>query len=170
VTSPYDLIVRGGTVVDPSQGLHAPLDVAFSAGRVAHLAPQITGAQATETLDVPGCLVTPGLIDLHVHAFWGVSHYGIEPDPNFVARGATTVVDAGPAGAATFDGFRRYVIDSAKTRILARLNLSAQGMLVHLASSSARTASNSATVSGSGALCPGSSAGSSGSESAPRRA
>ena len=81
-------------------------------------------------MDAAGPLVTPGLVDLHVHAYWGVSHYGIDPDPHFVARGATTVVDAGSAGAATFDAFRRFLIDTASTRILARLNISTQGMLV----------------------------------------
>ena len=60
---------------------------------------------------------TPGLIDLHVHVFYGVSHFGIEPDPTCLARGATTVVDAGSAGADTFPGFRKYVIDVSDTRI-----------------------------------------------------
>ena len=126
----YDLVIRGGTVIDPAQGLHAPLDVAFAGGRVAALAADIPATQGVETLDASGRLVTPGLVDLHVHAYWGVSHYGIDPDPNFVARGATTVVDAGSAGAATFDAFRRFLIDTAATRIFARLNISAQGMLV----------------------------------------
>jgi dihydroorotase len=128
--SQYDLLIHGGTVIDPAQGIHAPLDVAFAGGRVAALASQLPLAQAREAIDASGHLVTPGLIDLHVHAYWGVSHYGIDPDPNFVARGATTVVDAGSAGAATFDAFRRFLIDTAATRIFARLNISAQGMLV----------------------------------------
>src|SRR5262245_48107482 len=125
-TPQYDLLIHGGTVIDPGQGIHAPLDVAFAGGRVAALAADIPAAEARETLDASGHLVTPGLIDLHVHAYWGVSHYGIDPDPHFVARGATTVVDAGSAGAATFDAFRRFLIDTATTRILARLNISAQ--------------------------------------------
>ena len=80
-------------------------------------------------MDAEGCFVTPGLIDLHVHVFYGVSHFGIEPDPTCLARGATTVVDAGSAGADTFPGFRKYVIDVSDTRILAQLNISSQGML-----------------------------------------
>src|SRR6185503_843848 len=88
----YDLVVRGGMVIDPAQGLHGLLDVAFAGGRVAAVAPQIAASEAVESLDASGRLVTPGLIDLHVHAYWGVSHYGIDPDPNFIARGATTVV------------------------------------------------------------------------------
>jgi dihydroorotase len=131
MTTPlYDLVIRGGTVVDPAQGIHAPMDVAFAGGRVAALAPEIPATQALETVEAAGMLVTPGLVDLHVHAYWGVSHYGIDPDPHFVARGATTVVDAGSAGAATFDGFRRFLIDTTATRIFARLNISGQGMLV----------------------------------------
>src|SRR6266542_2542384 len=126
----YDLVIRGGTVIDPAQGIHAPLDVAFAGGRVAALAAQIPASQAVETLEATGRLVTPGLVDLHVHAYWGVSHYGIDPDSHFVARGATTVVDAGSSGAATFDAFRRFLIDTAATRSFARLNISAQGMRV----------------------------------------
>ena len=84
---------------------------------------------AKVVVDAGGHLVTPGLIDVHVHVFAGVSHYGIEPDPTCLARGATTVVDAGSAGADTFPGFRKYVIDVSATRILAQLNISSQGML-----------------------------------------
>jgi dihydroorotase len=69
------------------------------------------------------------MIDLHVHVFYGVSHLGIEPDSTCLSRGATTVVDAGSAGADTFPGFRKYVIDVSATRILAQLNISSQGML-----------------------------------------
>jgi dihydroorotase len=69
------------------------------------------------------------MIDLHVHVFWGVSHLGIEPDPHCVAKGVTTAVDAGSAGADTFPGFRRYVIDVSATRLFAQLNISSQGMI-----------------------------------------
>ena len=74
-------------------------------------------------------VVAPGLIDLHVHVYWGVSHFGVEPDPTCIARGVTTVVDAGSAGADTFPGFRKFIIDVSDTRILAQLNISSQGML-----------------------------------------
>jgi len=76
-----------------------------------------------------GRVVTPGLIDLHVHVYPGVSHYGIEPDPVCVARGVTTALDLGSAGYYTFPGFRRYVIEKAVTRILAYLNISSTGLL-----------------------------------------
>ncbi len=126
---PYDLILRGGTLIDPAQGLHAQRDIAFAAGRVAAVAESLANAEATENIDVSGLLVAPGLIDLHVHVFEGVSHYGIAPDPTCLARGVTTAVDAGSAGADTFDGFRKYVIEASATRLLAQLNISSQGML-----------------------------------------
>ncbi|MCY3553384.1 MAG: amidohydrolase/deacetylase family metallohydrolase [Candidatus Poribacteria bacterium] len=125
----YDLIIKNGTVVDPAQGIHARKDVAFANGRVSAISDEIPTSEAREVLDADGCFVTPGLIDLHVHVFYGVSHFGIEPDPTCLARGATTVVDAGSAGADTFPGFRKYVIDVSDTRILAQLNISSQGML-----------------------------------------
>ncbi|MBC7237376.1 MAG: amidohydrolase/deacetylase family metallohydrolase [Chloroflexi bacterium] len=125
----YELVLRGGTLLDPAQGLYAPRDVAFANGRVAALAESLAGVQAAETVDVAGLLVTPGLIDLHVHVFEGVSHYGIPPDPTCLAHGVTTAVDAGSAGADTFGGFRKYVIEASATRLLAHLNISSMGML-----------------------------------------
>ena len=125
----YDLLVKGGTLVDPSQGIHGLRDVAFAQGVVATVAEDIRDWQAERTVDATGHLVTPGMIDLHVHVFEGVSHYGIAPDPHCLARGATTVVDAGSAGADTFVGFRKYVIEMSDTRIYALLNISSRGML-----------------------------------------
>lgn len=125
----YDLLIKGGMLVDPAQGLSGERDVGFAEGRVAAVGECLDGSEASEVIDAAGCVVTPGLIDLHVHVFAGVSHYGIEPDPTCLARGATTVVDAGSAGADTFPGFRKYVIDVSETRILAQMNVSSQGML-----------------------------------------
>ncbi len=125
----YDLLIRNGTVIDPAREIHAPLDVAFVDGNVAAVADSLVEADAAQVIDVAGRYVTPGLIDVHVHVFPGVSHFGIEPDPTCLARGATTVVDAGSAGADTFPGFRKYVIEVSETRILAQLNISSQGMV-----------------------------------------
>ena len=127
----YDLLLKGGTLVDPAQQLHAVLDVAFADGKVAAVGADLPTAQARQTLDVAGYLVTPGLIDLHVHVYYGVSHFGVEPDPTCLARGVTTAVDAGSAGADTFPGFRKFIIDVSATRILAQLNISSQGMLTN---------------------------------------
>ena len=125
----YDLLIKGGTVVDPAQEVNGPTDVAFVNGTVASVASSISEDNASEVFDASGLIVTPGLIDLHVHNFWGVSHYGIDPDVTNIANGVTTAVDAGSAGAATFDAFRRYVIERAETRLYALLNISLTGMI-----------------------------------------
>ena len=125
----YDLLIRNGTLIDPAQGIHAPKDVAFANGEVAAVADSLLAAEAREVIDATGSYVTPGLIDVHVHVYPGVSHFGIEPDATCLARGATTVVDAGSAGADTFPGFRKYVIEVSETRILAQLNIASQGMV-----------------------------------------
>ena len=100
----YDLLIKGGTLVDPAEGLSGVRDVAFAEGRVAAVGEDLDKDDAREVIDATGCVVTPGLIDIHVHVFAGVSHFGIEPDPTCLARGATTVVDAGSAGADIFSG------------------------------------------------------------------
>ncbi len=126
---PYDLLIAGATLVDPAQGAHAVADIAFRDARVAAVAAKLRREDAREVIDATGRHVIPGMIDVHVHVFEGVSHYGIPPDPTCLAKGATTVVDAGSAGADTFPGFRKYVIDMSETRVLAQLNISSQGML-----------------------------------------
>src|SRR5436309_15825614 len=125
----YDLLISGGTVVDPAVGLHERRDVAVRDGAIAAVAPSIEREEAREVIDAAGLIVTPGLVDLHTHLFWGVSHYGVDPDPSCLARGVTTAVDAGSAGAQTFPGFRRYVIERSATRVLAFLNIAVEGMI-----------------------------------------
>jgi dihydroorotase len=123
------VLIHGGTVIDPAEGLHDKRDVAIANGRVSGVAKRPRRARDEEVVDARGLLVTPGLIDLHVHVFAGASHYGIEPDPHCLGTGTTTVVDAGSAGALTFPAFRKYVIEVAETRILPFLNIGATGML-----------------------------------------
>lgn len=125
----YDLAILGGTLLDPAQGVRARLDVAFTGGRVAAVAPSIEPAKCASTIDATRQLVLPGLIDAHVHVFPGVSHYGVSADKTCLPHGVTTVVDAGSAGADTFTGFRQYVIEASRTRILAHINISTMGML-----------------------------------------
>lgn len=129
MSTPYDMLIKGGTVIDPAQNLHAVRDVAVTGGRIAALEDEIYEETAQTVVDAAGYLVTPGLIDLHVHVWWGVSHYGVEADPTCLARGVTTVYDTGSAGADTFPGFRKYVIDASATRIKAFLHVSSQGLL-----------------------------------------
>jgi len=120
-------MLKGGTLVDPAAGLHARRDVAFRDGRVAAVGDNLTGG--AQIIDCSGKIVAPGMIDLHVHIFWGVSYLGIPADPHCIERGVTTAVDAGSAGADTFPGLRRYVIEASATRLYAMLNIAAQGML-----------------------------------------
>jgi len=125
----FDLLIKGAALVDPHQGISGSRDIGIRDGRVVAVAGAISPEEAAETIDFRGRLVTPGLIDLHVHVWWGVAHLGIEPDPHCVRRGATTVYDAGSAGADTFPGFKKYVIDVSATRIKAFLHISSQGQL-----------------------------------------
>ena len=125
----WDLLIKGGELLDPSQGMRRKLDVAFNAGRVLETGNDLDSAEARTMLDASGLLITPGMIDLHVHVFPMVSYLGVDPDSTCLARGATTVVDAGSAGADTFDAFRKWVIDVSATDILAYLNIASTGML-----------------------------------------
>jgi len=122
----YDLLIAGGRVVDPSQGLSAVRDVAVSGHTVSRVAEAIPRSEARRVLDAAGRIVTPGLIDVHVHVYEGVAPLGIPADPNCIAKGVTTVLDAGSAGAHTFPAFRRQ-IPLSDTRIFALLNISVIG-------------------------------------------
>ena len=125
----YDLIVMGGTVIDPASGLHDRRDIGVVAGRIVDVLPYIPGTSANEVVEATGQFVVPGLVDLHVHVYQGVADLSIEADPSNLGRGATTVVDAGSAGANTFPGFRRGVVEASRGRILAYLNISATGQI-----------------------------------------
>jgi dihydroorotase len=122
----YDLLVAGGRLIDPAQGISAVRDVAFAGGKVARVAESIPRGETAKVLEAAGRLVTPGLIDVHVHVFDGVAPLGIPADPNCIAKGVTTALDAGSAGAHTFPAFRRQ-IEVASTRVFALLNISVIG-------------------------------------------
>lgn len=123
----YDLIVKGGRVLDPSQGLDGVADVAVAAGRIAAVARELPASAGGEVLDARGLLVTPGLIDFHVHVYLGGVWNSVDANA-MPASGVTTVVDAGSSGAGNFAGFRTYVIEPAVCRILAFLNISFAGI------------------------------------------
>jgi dihydroorotase len=125
----YDLLIRNATLIDPAQNIHTRKDVAFTGKHVAAVTDMIAPSEAHEVIDGTGKLLTPGWIDLHVHVYEGVSHLGIPADPYCIARGVTTAVDAGSAGADTFAGFRKFIIELSQTRLFALLNISSQGML-----------------------------------------
>ena len=124
----YDLILRGGRVIDPSQRLDAVSDVGFSGGKVAKVAPKLQGDAGTDVRDVSGSIVTPGLIDLHTHVYWGGTSLGIDAEEFCRTSGVTTSVDTGSAGPGNFAGFRKHVIEPSQVRILAYLHVSHAGI------------------------------------------
>ena len=124
----YDILIRAGHVVDPSQNISKPLDLAVADGKIAALFEPGTAADAAITVDAAGNLVTPGLIDLHVHTYTHVP-LGIDADLLSLSGGVTTMLDTGSAGSNNFDAFRRSCIDTARCRVLALVNLSRAGLV-----------------------------------------
>ena len=125
----YDLLLTGGTVVNPATGVHQPLDVGILAGRIAGIQPNLPRQNAKRVLDVRGCYVTPGLIDFHIHSYWGVNPYGFNADPICMSSGVTTTVDAGSSGPVNFPGFRTFINERSRTRMLALVALAQHGVL-----------------------------------------
>jgi dihydroorotase len=131
----YDLLLRGGHVIDPKSETSAVRDVAIAGGKVAAVLPRIDPAEAGKVVDVRGLYVTPGLVDMHVHVYAGTGEKGsyagdnsLYPDGFTLRVGVTTVVDAGCAGWRNFADFKDRVIDRSRTRVLAFLNIVGHGM------------------------------------------
>ena len=127
----YDLLLKNGRLIDPKNGIDAARDVAISDGRIAQVAQDIPGAQAAQSIDVAGLIVSPGLIDMHVHVYHTrePETLSVIADHHCFRSGVTTVVDTGTAGAKHFLHFKRTVIDRAKTRIYAYINIVKSGMV-----------------------------------------
>ncbi len=123
----YDLAVLGGRIVDPANGRDETTDIAFADGKVAAIGPGV-GDGAKETIRAAGLIVTPGLIDLHTHIYWGGTSLGVDPDKYMAKSGCTTLVDAGSAGPGNFHGFRAHIVEPAESRILAYINASFAGI------------------------------------------
>ncbi|MBV8764314.1 MAG: amidohydrolase/deacetylase family metallohydrolase [Hyphomicrobiales bacterium] len=123
-----NLILRGGRVIDPSQKIDAVMDVAFADGKVAALGSNLETNAGSEIRDVSGHIVTPGLIDLHTHVYWGGTSLGIDAEEFCRTSGVTTAVDTGSAGPGNFHGFRKHVIEPSEVRILAYLHVSFAGI------------------------------------------
>ena len=87
MTERFDLLIVGGTVLDPGAGLHGTMDVAVRSGRVAAIAPALPRDVAAETIDATGCYVSPGFVDMHAHVYWGVNYFAIDADPYCTATG-----------------------------------------------------------------------------------
>ncbi len=128
----FDTVVKGGRVIDPKNGLDAVNDVGIRKGRVAAIAPRLDPGKA-KVIDAAGLIVTPGLIDTHAHVYEHVSgDFGLNPDLVGIRTGVTTVVDQGGPSALTFDGFRKFIVEKAKTRVLAFISAYlAGGLLGH---------------------------------------
>ncbi len=124
----YDLLLKGGRVIDPSQNLNAPRDLALENGQIAAVAAEIRESGARQVLDVSGKIVTPGLIDFHAHVFDGVTRSGVAPDLAGVRAGVTTVVDAGSAGCATIEAFPRHILPHSDTEVMPFLHICQTGL------------------------------------------
>ena len=131
----YDLLLKGGHLIDPKNRIDGARDVAIKDGRIAAVAAEIPAGQARKTVAVKGLYVVPGLIDIHAHVFSGTGgsmlsggDSSIHPDSFAQRVGVTTVVDAGSSGRHNFAEFRRTVVDRARTRVLVFLNIGGQGM------------------------------------------
>ncbi len=127
---PFDLLLKGGHVIDPKNNIDRLMDVAVSSGKIARVAANIDPKESKKVVDASGLYVTPGLIDLHGHVYvWrDAGGEGVQADAFSFRSGVTTVVDAGSSGSKTFPDFKSRIIDHAKTRILAFLNIAGGGM------------------------------------------
>src|SRR5215469_7748517 len=123
----YDLVLKGGRIIDPATGRDETTDIAFADGKVSEIGRDIP-ANGVETVDLRGLLVVPGLIDLHTHVYWGGTSLGVDAAEVARGSGTTTFVDAGSAGAGIFHGFRRHVIEPSPLRIIPYLNISFPGI------------------------------------------
>jgi dihydroorotase len=137
---PFELILKGGHVIDPRNNIDGVRDVAVANGRIAAVAPNLTPTPGTQVIDARGMFVTPGLIDLHVHLFATTGVKGawagdnsVLPDGFSFRTGVTTMVDAGSSGWRNFETFRHTVIDRAQTRVLAMINIAGLGMMTNAA-------------------------------------
>ena len=131
-----DLLIQGGRVIDPRNGIDAVMDVGIADGVIAEVAAGIDPARAETVVDATGLVVAPGLIDLHAHVFWGTQpdqaysdgYSAVQPDGFTFRSGVTTVIDLGDAGWRDFVQFKEQVIDRSQTRVLAFLNIVGRGM------------------------------------------
>ena len=124
----YDLLIKGGTLVDPAAHRNGPFDVAISGGKIAAVAPDLAADSAARVVEVRGKYVTPGLIDLHTHVYEGVNGNGVNADLGGVRAGVTTMVDAGSSGCDTYGGFPAHIIPNNATEIIPFLHICRTGL------------------------------------------
>ena len=122
-----DLLIKGGTVIDPSQHLHAVLDVAVKGGKILEVSRDFPEGRASTVVSAKDKIVTPGLVDIGAHVFDGITRNSVNADLNCLAKGTTTVVDIGSTGWPSIPGFRKYIINASSTRVYSALNIGALG-------------------------------------------
>jgi len=125
----FDLLIEGGTVIDPAQNMNGAMDVAVHEGRILEISKTIARERALKIVSAKDKIVTPGFIDLHAHCYDGVG-IGMNADRSCLSRGVTTVVDAGSSGYVAFPNFRKYVINNSTARIFALVHIGAIGTMM----------------------------------------
>jgi dihydroorotase len=125
----FDTLIIGGEVIDPGTGTIGRYDVGIADGLIAAVAPSIPAERGRAVIDAMGRIVTPGLVDLHTHVYWGATFWGIEADPVAATTGTTTWIDVGSAGAYSFPGFREWISGPSQARVYSLLNLSSIGLI-----------------------------------------
>ena len=124
----FDLVIKSGKVIDPSQNIHEKMDIGITQGKIASLRENIPAEEAREVREVAGKIVVPGLVDLHTHIYWKGTSLGVNADKLGRRSGVTTFIDAGSSGAGNFSGFLEHVIKPSSVQILAFLNISYPGI------------------------------------------
>lgn len=125
----YDVVIKGGRVIDPAQNIDAAMDVAINGDKIAAVDKDISPKECRQQIDAKGKIVTPGLIEMHAHVFDGIMKIAVEPDVAGVKQAVTTVVDGGSAGEATFNAFPKYILPPAKTSVFCFLHLCSLGLI-----------------------------------------
>ena len=136
LAQPYSVVIKGGHVIDPKNNINGVMDVAINEGKIVQVAKNIDAKGATQVVDAKGLYVTPGLIDIHTHVFFGTNlnqtysngPNALPPDAFTFRNGVTTIVDAGCSGWRDFETFKKQTIDLSQTRVLALLNIVGSGM------------------------------------------
>ena len=135
----YDLVIRGGMLLDPFQGIHEKKDIAVSNGKIEEIGNKISTGNSLRVIDASGLIVAPGFVDIHAHVACDVIRLSIDPEEKCLMQGTTTVVDAGSTGELNFVPFRDFVINKSNIRILAFLNIESLGMIEFIDSPSGNT-------------------------------
>ena len=132
----YSIVIKGGHVIDPKNNIDAVMDIAIKDGKIALLAKNIDEKEGKQVINAKDMYVTPGIIDIHVHVYYGTKNdqalingmTSVAPDAFSFRAGVTTFVDAGSSGWRTFPEFKSQTIDKSQTRVLAFLNIVGDGM------------------------------------------